>query len=83
LERITGRPVRHLAIPGNWYDARVLRLAEQSGYEGVFVSDRDWVRPGSSPTQLPRMNIAGFTTMPAFESILSGSAKRRADAPIH
>lgn len=83
LERITGRPVRHLAIPGNWYDARVLQMAESSGYEGVFVSDRNWVRPGSSPTQLPRINIAGFTTMPAFEAILSGSAKRRAAAPIH
>ena len=83
LERITGRPVRHLAIPGNWYDARVLRHAKQSGYEGIFVSDRDWVRPGSSPTQLPRINIAGFTTMSAFEAILSGSAKPRAEAPIH
>lgn len=76
LERITGRPVRHLAIPGNWYDERVLRMAERAGYEGVFVSDRDWVRRGCRPSRLPRFNIGGHTTMPAFEAILYGSAGR-------
>lgn len=78
LERITGRPVRHVAIPGNWYDERVLRMAEQAGYNGIFVSDRDWVRRGSSPSRLPRFNIGGHTTMPAFEAILSGSASSHA-----
>lgn len=81
LERITGRPVRHLAIPGNWYDARVLRKAKEAGYEGVFVSDRDWVRPGSDPMRLPRFNVAGYTSLSAFDAILNGTAGKRAESP--
>lgn len=83
LERMTGKPVRHLAIPGNWYDARVLRMAKSVGYEGIFVSGRDWVRPGSDPMRLPRFNVAGSTCLSAFDAILSGTtATRRQAQPI-
>jgi peptidoglycan/xylan/chitin deacetylase (PgdA/CDA1 family) len=82
LERITGRPVRHLAIPGNWYDARVLRMAKAIGYEGVFVSDRDRVRPGSDTSRLGRFNISGATSPEAFDAILCGrDASRRSVQP--
>jgi peptidoglycan/xylan/chitin deacetylase (PgdA/CDA1 family) len=83
LEHITGLSVRHLAIPGNWYDARVLRMARQAGYEGVYVSDRDWVRPGSDLSRLPRFNIGGHTTHRAFEKIIGGGLTSRADGSLH
>lgn len=83
LGRITGQPVRHLAIPGNWYDARVLRKAKEAGYEGVFVSDRDWIRPGCDPTRLPRFNVSGFSSLPTFDAILNGTAGKHSEPPDH
>lgn len=83
LERITGQPVHHLAIPGNWYDARVLRKAGEAGYEGVFVSDRDWIRPGCDPTRLPRFNVAGFTHRSTFDTILNGAVGKHSKPPDH
>jgi peptidoglycan/xylan/chitin deacetylase (PgdA/CDA1 family) len=39
LERITGNPVRFLAFPYGAYDAGILALARESGYEKVFAGE--------------------------------------------
>lgn len=79
LERILGREVRHLAIPGNWYDGRVMRIARECGYEAVWCSKPGDVRPGASLFGLPRLNVEGPMTLPEFIAMISpsGVAKRR------
>lgn len=80
LEAIVGRPVRHLAIPGNWYDDRVLRMAKEAGYAAVWCSRPGSVRPGASLYGLPRVNVDGYMHLRAFQAQLQpwGIARRRA-----
>lgn len=66
LETWIGRPVRTLAVPGNWYDERVLRRVGEAGYTAVFTSDRGVIRPGCDSMKLPRINVSGNWTMDQF-----------------
>jgi peptidoglycan/xylan/chitin deacetylase (PgdA/CDA1 family) len=77
LERLTGRPARYLAVPGNWYDERVLRFARREGYEAVFTSDRGLVRRGADPWRLPRWNVAGYLSERGFIELLGAPNGRR------
>jgi peptidoglycan/xylan/chitin deacetylase (PgdA/CDA1 family) len=79
LERILSRPVRYMAVPGNWYDTRVLRFAREAGYEAVCVSDAGSNRPGLDPMRMRRINVEGQTDLRAFARLLTpyGAAQRR------
>jgi len=71
LEAITGRPVRHFAVPSNWYDDRVLRIAAEVGYESVFCSLPGTVRPGGGAFGLPRLNVEGSLDLAGFRKAIS------------
>jgi len=79
LERVLGRSVRFMAVPGGWYDDRVRRAAIAAGYEGVCASSVGSVRPGCDPFEMPRINVSGTYGLPAFRRYLSpsGIAQRR------
>ncbi len=79
LERLTGRAIGHLAIPGNWYDDRVLRIARATGYRSVWCSRPGGVHPGASPLGLPRVNVEGLLDLDRFDALLlpGGLAQRR------
>lgn len=70
LGLLTGRPVVYLAIPGNWYDDRVLKFARRAGYEAVFVSDKGQIRPGSDLFRLPRHIVQGYKSLHGFRQLL-------------
>jgi peptidoglycan/xylan/chitin deacetylase (PgdA/CDA1 family) len=59
LESICGAPVTAFAIPGNWYDARVLAAARAAGYTSVWTSDPGFAKAGSDIWRLPRINVEG------------------------
>lgn len=79
LERITGRPVLQFAVPANWYDERVLRIAREVGYEAVYCSRPDTVRAGSGAFGIARLNVDGHLDVDGFARALSpaGVAQRR------
>jgi len=79
LERVLGAPVLHFAVPANWYDERVLRIAREVGYESVFCSRPDSLRRGSGAFGIPRVNIEGQLGEAGFAHALSpsGIAQRR------
>lgn len=79
LERILGRSVRYMAVPGGWYDDRVRRAAVAAGFDGVCSSSVGSVRPGCDPHELPRVNVSGTYGLTTFERFLSpsGIAQRR------
>jgi peptidoglycan/xylan/chitin deacetylase (PgdA/CDA1 family) len=79
LEELLGRPVRYLSAPGNWIDQRVVRLAKETGYEAIWVSEPGSVRPGSNPFGLPRLNVDGTASLAQFARSLTpwGVAQRK------
>lgn len=79
LERVTGAPVRYFAVPANWFDARVLRIARETGYEAVFCSRPGTVRHGGGAFGIARVNVEGGLDLEGFARALSpaGIAQRR------
>lgn len=77
LEHALGHPVRAMAVPGNWYDRRVLGFAREAGYEAVFTSDPGSIRPGGDPFQLPRWNVGGDTSARRLADMLGPAAMAR------
>ncbi len=74
LAALTGRPITALAIPGNWYDARVLKHARRAGYQAVFTSDAGSIHSGEDPIGLPRINVPGYFAPEQLVSRLSPTA---------
>lgn len=68
LERVVGQPVRFLAVPGNWFDRRVMRIAREVGYEAVWYSFPGITRRRVSVWGLPRINVEGLATLDGFAS---------------
>lgn len=79
LEEISERPVTSLAIPGNWYDRRVCRIAREVGYEAVWCSDAGSIRRGVNLQRLPRLNVEGGLDLEGFAAAISplGLLERR------
>lgn len=73
LERLLGREVPYLAIPGNWFDKRVMAIAREVGYRAVWCSNPGMTRAGARLFGLPRVNIEGNLTLGQFQSAVSPS----------
>lgn len=74
VEAVTGAAVDAMAVPGNWYDQRVLDRAADTGYEMVFVSDPGAIHAGANPLQLPRLNVSGTYSDTTLMDRMSPSA---------
>ncbi len=70
LERIVGREVSCFAVPGNWWDRRIMRIAGEVGYKAVWVSNPGHVRVGGRLFGLPRINVEGQLTLPQFAAAI-------------
>ena len=79
LERILNRPIDYMAVPGNWWDSKVMRIARDAGYQAVWVSNPGSVRRGSGLFGLYRVNVEGEYTIDQFIAALTpwGIAQRR------
>jgi len=79
LERVLGRRVEYLAIPGNWFDGRVMQFARRVGYKAVWCSNPGAVRIGSDVYGLPRINVEGGLKLSQFMTAVrpAGIAQRR------
>ena len=73
IERLTGRTIRTMAVPGNWYDERVLRFARRAGFEAVFTSDRGLIDPKADIFRLPRFTVQGYKSLAGFRRLISRS----------
>jgi peptidoglycan/xylan/chitin deacetylase (PgdA/CDA1 family) len=79
LSQLLSRDVAYLAIPGNWYNRRVMGMAREVGYQAVWCSNPGAVRPGSNLFGLQRVNVEGTMTLRQFASAIRpwGMAWRR------
>lgn len=74
LAALTGRAITSLAIPGNWYDTRVLEHARRAGYRAVFTSDAGTIHTDDDWIGLPRINVPGYFSPEQLVSRLSPTA---------
>lgn len=74
IASLTDRPIMTLAIPGNWYDSRVLEHAHHAGYRAVFTSDAGTIHSGNDLIGLPRINVPGYFAPEQLVSRLSPTA---------
>jgi peptidoglycan/xylan/chitin deacetylase (PgdA/CDA1 family) len=75
LERVLGRPVWAFAYPfGNssTIGERELGLAQETGFSCAFLNVEHWGAGPSNPLALPRIHVAGDTTLPEFAAHMSG-----------
>jgi peptidoglycan/xylan/chitin deacetylase (PgdA/CDA1 family) len=76
LEDLTGREVDVLSIPGGAVDARVSRIAAESGYRLLFTSCVQLNRPDGDRMAIARVPIRRNTRLAAFRSYLHGDVRR-------
>ena len=73
IESITKKPVNFLAIPGGWYDERVLKIAKEIGYKAICTSDIGTNSLKKSNFVLKRIDVPGTITIDEFKKLFSPS----------
>jgi peptidoglycan/xylan/chitin deacetylase (PgdA/CDA1 family) len=79
LEGVLSREVSYFAIPGNWFNIRVMQFARELGYKAVWHSKPGLITANTNPFGLPRLNVEGYLTLRQFISSISprGVVQRR------
>jgi peptidoglycan/xylan/chitin deacetylase (PgdA/CDA1 family) len=70
LEEITGRPIRHLAVPRAGYSRNVRRLAIEAGYQTVCCNNKGTATGLSDRFALPRIVIERDMNVRDFRCVL-------------
>ncbi len=65
-----GEPVRHFAVPLNFYNRETLALARQAGYDSVCTSDNGTSNRGTDPYRIKRFIVEGSSDLAAFRRSL-------------
>jgi peptidoglycan/xylan/chitin deacetylase (PgdA/CDA1 family) len=76
IEKETGKPVRFLAYPYGDYDSRVVRAAQESGYDLAVTAEFGMVHHDSDPFRLRRVVIDTSMSFGDFRRLMgNGSLK--------
>jgi peptidoglycan/xylan/chitin deacetylase (PgdA/CDA1 family) len=65
-----GEPVRHFAVPLNFYSRETLELAREAGYGSVCTSDNGTSNAGTDPYRIKRFIVEGSYDLVAFRRSL-------------
>ena len=71
LEAITGRPVRHMAIPWGLFDNRLFEIARHTGYRTMEVPGRGTINLDTDLFHLRRLSVHNLTTLPQLDKMVS------------
>jgi peptidoglycan/xylan/chitin deacetylase (PgdA/CDA1 family) len=71
ISEITGRPVRHIAIPRSGYSRRIKKLAAKAGYLTACCNNKGSANGWSNLLALPRIVVERDMTLDDFEQCLS------------
>jgi len=74
LENITGRPVKHIAIPRSGYSRRIRRLVIEAGYESVCCNNKGSASGLSDLLALPRIVVERDMALDDFKQCLTPRA---------
>ena len=66
IEEATGRPCPFLSIPGNFYDERIRRIAEECGYQAVFTANVGSAHAATDLWDIPRLIVEGNFALREF-----------------
>lgn len=70
LTRLAGEPVRHFAVPLNFYNRSTLELCKEAGYGTVSTSDNGTSNAGTDPYRIKRFIVEGSYDLTAFRGSL-------------
>ncbi len=70
LARLAGEPVRHFAVPLNFYNRTTLELCKQTGYSTVSTSDNGTSHAGTDPYRIKRFIVEGSYDLAGFRRSL-------------
>jgi peptidoglycan/xylan/chitin deacetylase (PgdA/CDA1 family) len=70
LSEWVGVPVRHFAVPLNFYSRKTLDLCKRAGYSSVCTSDNGTCNRDTDPHRIKRFIIEGAYDLPAFQHSL-------------
>ncbi len=84
LQHLLSRSINYLAIPGNWYNKTILRLAEEAGYKCIWCSKPGQIHKDSNRLMLARLNVEGQMNLEEFAASITpqGIRKRRIAAAV-
>ena len=71
LERITGKPIDYLAIPGGAYNKKVERIARRVGYKAIFPNRKGTNNPKSDLYSLRRIVVERDFTLVDFQKLFN------------
>jgi peptidoglycan/xylan/chitin deacetylase (PgdA/CDA1 family) len=78
LESWTGRPVHYFAYPNGNYNAMVVSIVKEAGFECALTTvARPWVK-AESPFTVPRFGIGRYDSSDYFKVRVSGMLRRTA-----
>lgn len=67
----TGSPVRHFAVPLNFYNRETLELCRDAGYHSVCTSDNGTTNRDTDPYRIKRFIVEGSYDLAAFQRALT------------
>ncbi len=70
LSEWVGVPVRHFAVPLNFYNRKTIELCKEAGYESVCTSDNGTCNRDTDPFRIKRFIVEGSYDLPAFQRSL-------------
>jgi peptidoglycan/xylan/chitin deacetylase (PgdA/CDA1 family) len=73
LEELSQKPVRFLAVPSGAINRSVRQLAQESGYEAIFIGLKGTNNQGSNRYTLRRLVVARDCSLAEFEKLLRPS----------
>jgi peptidoglycan/xylan/chitin deacetylase (PgdA/CDA1 family) len=71
LEQKLQRPIPYLAWPAGKYNDRLIKLAQEVGYQALLTIDRGLNHPGDDPLRIHRSMVDGSCDQAAFVGILT------------
>ncbi len=77
LEKMTDKPVRHLAVPSGAYNRLVRRMAKECGYDAVFCMLKGTNNAASDRYALRRLVVARDFTLQEFRKMLQPATATR------
>jgi peptidoglycan/xylan/chitin deacetylase (PgdA/CDA1 family) len=72
IEKITGKPVVHMAVPYGSMDDRLFKIARDVGYKTLSIPGKGTINLASDPYDIKRLSVHNNTTIKQF-SMLVGS----------
>lgn len=71
LEKIIGKEVVLLSLPGGYHSSKVKKIAKELGFKGICTSEFGWNENKTDPLKLKRVSLKHRDSLPYFISLVN------------